>query len=729
MAALALVLVAGGLFLRRERVPPNRRALAAGTAAAVLYALFFAGVLTAARKTAFGPEGSLPALRPVFETIDRGAAAAVLFMKNRGEVLFGIGGAALFLAAVAAAAARRRRAGGFLFLALALALALSAENRLSDGLGREGFIRYLLAAGAVLVAGLFPGPAEPGRGKRGGMYAAGLGALLLAATAAGFYRIDSQPRFDEFEATNALVGVQLLEGDPDTTDFIWTYFPRSYGADSCSSALFTVPAAEMMRLFGVHLVAFRSISVLWGMAAIALLYLLGARLFSPGAGLLAAALFAISPWHMTIFRAGMFGSMSIAFALLVFNLFFTAIRSQRILPYLFLGFVLSFYGFCYLPVKIVLPMLLALWVARAALRRGFFRRNLPGFLVFLAVFAVFFSIQAGSLGMIADTAYKSSKGGSIYPFIGSESRADMSMRWELVPGQLLTNLEDLYLNLCVDRWSGSFTYPPKGGLVNRAVFLPAVLGLAWALYHWKRTRYLFLVLWIAPATVPFMALVKPIGSPPRHLILGIPLICLAAAVFITALGSRFLGLFPGKTRRVGISLGAAAVVLYLLPLTVLNVSRYFAMKEPDSNAVGLFVADLFRRGRRTEVHFESFYTTLGPARAIDFLCYPETGRLYRYHTDIHRYYDYHEIAAHPLCAYFAGTAGLADSLVRASRGSEPGAVVVHPPNRKALEAAVESTGARGALGEIRDRWGDEIVGYYFLPESGGAIDTAPEPGI
>jgi len=714
-ALVALALTAAGLLLRGKNPPGSDRALLLGAGLAAVFGAGFAWAVRHAIRTSFLPGGAFPELEAAFGAVRDAGLFLQGFFVNRRDLL--TAGGAVLLGILGAIALIRRR-GAFFWGALGLACGAKAEMVISEGRTAPARWLYLGAVLAALLGAAWGGTRE--RDKPAGSKKAAAAVLLLLAALGlglGFYRIDQNPRFDEFEATNALVAVQLLEGSRPTQEMIWSYFPRSYGADSASSALFTIPASWLLRLGGVNLVAFRATSIFWGVLSALLIYLLGRSLIGTGAGMIAAALITFSPWHLTIYRAGMFGGLSIAFTLLTLLMLLAAVRSGRLVLYLLLGLLLSFYGFCYLPVKFLLPLAGAVFLHRVVFYRGFFRRDWAKIAAFGAVFGVFFLLQAGSLHLVADTAYTSSKGGSVYPFIGSQSRADMEIRWELVPGQLLENLDALYRDLCLSRSPGSFTYPPEKGLLNRSEFMLALLGLGWSLANWKRTRGAMLLLWLVPALAPFLVLVRPIGSPPRHLLLGIPLAALLAGAFLQETGRALAEVFPGRGRIWARGAGVLAGTVLLGTIAVFGVNRFFQREEPDLTAIGRMTDALIRRGYRVSIHFHRDFTQLTPGRIADFLSYPSTGKLFRHHTSIRHYYDYHEVASDPWRRYRAGAGGMTEFLAEAREEGFPAAVIGDLSLQDAVFGIVNEF-SPGNKPEVLTGLDGKTAGYYFLLDPG-----------
>ena len=95
-------------------------------------------------------------------------------------------------------------------------------------------------------------------------------------------------------------------------------------------------------LFGENSVAFRIPSALLGIVSLYLLYLIGAKLFSKEAGLIAMAIFGFTLNHVYISRTGMQEAYVIFFILLSIYLFLKALENPRYLLWLGLSLGLGF---------------------------------------------------------------------------------------------------------------------------------------------------------------------------------------------------------------------------------------------------------------------------------------------------------------------------------------------------------------------------------------------------
>lgn len=133
-----------------------------------------------------------------------------------------------------------------------------------------------------------------------------------------------------------------------------------------------VPFAQniSMKIFGESAFSFRLPSALLGIAAVYLVYLIGARLFSSGAGLISAALFGITVNHVYISRTGMQEAYVIFFLLLGSWLFLKSLENGKYL--IWTGAVVGLGGLAKYNTLILAPIFLTYLLL---FRRDFFKKR------------------------------------------------------------------------------------------------------------------------------------------------------------------------------------------------------------------------------------------------------------------------------------------------------------------------------------------------------------------
>jgi len=136
-------------------------------------------------------------------------------------------------------------------------------------------------------------------------------------------------------------------------------YARSFG--DYNEASYRYLAAPFTAVLGPTVTAVRLPAALAGVALVALLHLLGARLFSPRVGLIAAALGASSPWLVLFSRVAFRGILLPLALAAAIALFSWAVRNGRsLLP---AAVVFSLALWTYTPGRLLVPAMAALCVA------------------------------------------------------------------------------------------------------------------------------------------------------------------------------------------------------------------------------------------------------------------------------------------------------------------------------------------------------------------------------
>jgi hypothetical protein len=122
--------------------------------------------------------------------------------------------------------------------------------------------------------------------------------ILLVAAVLRFHRLGhSPPGLHVDEAANVWNAWCLVETGRDAAGARWPVFTfRSFGENRSTLMLYALLPVEA--LAGPSVAAARGVGAAAGVAAVLCLFLVGRRLFDVPTGLAAAALLAISPWHV-----------------------------------------------------------------------------------------------------------------------------------------------------------------------------------------------------------------------------------------------------------------------------------------------------------------------------------------------------------------------------------------------------------------------------------------------
>ncbi len=134
----------------------------------------------------------------------------------------------------------------------------------------------------------------------------GLWPLLIVAIGAAprlMFLTHAPPGLNQDEAANAWNAWCLLQTGQDQAGVRWPIF-YTRGLGENRSTLFIYLMMPFQALGGLNVLTTRLPSAVYGILTLPLLYYVGARLFGRVTGLMAAALLAVSPWHIQQCRWG-----------------------------------------------------------------------------------------------------------------------------------------------------------------------------------------------------------------------------------------------------------------------------------------------------------------------------------------------------------------------------------------------------------------------------------------
>ena len=130
--------------------------------------------------------------------------------------------------------------------------------------------------------------------------------------------------------------------------------------------------ALAFKFFGDSISSIRLVTVLFGLATVVLAFLIGREAFSNRFGLIYAFLFAISRWHVTFSRFGVYTITLPFFEMLTIWLLLRARRTHQIHDFLWAGLAFGYSLNFYIGIRLFVPVMLlyiAFWII-AALRRS-----------------------------------------------------------------------------------------------------------------------------------------------------------------------------------------------------------------------------------------------------------------------------------------------------------------------------------------------------------------------
>jgi 4-amino-4-deoxy-L-arabinose transferase-like glycosyltransferase len=378
---------------------------------------------------------------------------------------------------------------------------------------------------------------SPGRGE-----IVLLVAILLVAAFFRFYRLEAVPPglqhdevFHGHDASVVLQGSHLI------------YFESNAG----NEPLFVYLMAGTIALFGTNYLGIRLAAVLCGLATIVFTYLLARKTFGYRVGLFTSAGLAISFWPVFMSRVGLRAASLPPMAAATAYFFWAGLRQPKIgrrwwtyfaLAGVFLGGTLYTY-----PASRMIPLIFLLLVLYLALfNRPLLLERWKGVLLSFAL-AALVSVPIGV-------------------YLWTHPRADVRLQQLSQPlGLLAQGDPSQVIQFTLDTLK-MFTFRGdpvwRYNLAGRPVFEPIsgvlfYLGLALALFRWRRPRYAFLVLWLPLALVPSMIT----DCAPSFLRAGgaLPVVYIFPALAVEAAWRWLVGRFGQRTRY-----GLAVALLLLL---------------------------------------------------------------------------------------------------------------------------------------------------------------------
>lgn len=666
--------------------------------------------------------GLLAFLSPLFTGLFTAADYLELFFISINPEIIVASIVTLLLISIWALIKSRGKKKGVIFLYFSIGTGLGGFALLINRQPTYGLISLMIAAGIAGISARFLSPlARKQIGRKSSSRRIWFFFILVFALITCFYRLDSIPASTTaFEVSSGMSALQLIHKvKPGISKMLWSYMDRTY-AGSPTSPFFVYFTAGLFQIFGVGLLTIRIVGAFWGLMSLVMLYLLINDLFDQRLALLATLLTAILPWFLSVARLGSYPSLSLTYFLAVLILFMRGIWGK----YFYLipaGVLFSLITYFYLPVKVLIPLLILLWLHSLLINKQSFRKNILGIFIFLAAYS------AISL-LIGNPVFRGLLGvASRNTFVGSPM---------VQPGfNLIWALTDLYLKASAIFYilfyrAHELFYPyPHGPLVNRGILLLAGLGFGWSIRRWKERGYFLLSICVVAAFLPVLLVTPQTNSQDTARR------CFLAAPFIASLAAIILGAVLNGTasiwRRAGPALGRTAVGIFIISSALLNLNRYFnSPPYPFGGALWEFqkaAGELFQQGYRLEVIHGHPYVEYNLREVVDFEAWVKTGQIYSFYAwdgprRIPEQPRVESIVEKPICRHWPS-----DRLEEALRSAatENSAVIMfleYPYEARSSPARIHSFDPRARVTMIKDQK-NRTIGFQYLP---GGVATSPQ---
>ncbi|RIK52126.1 MAG: hypothetical protein DCC57_10280, partial [Chloroflexi bacterium] len=325
--------------------------------------------------------------------------------------------------------------------------------------------------------------------------------------------------------------------------------------------------AGAFRLFGVGTVALRVISALMGVATVAAAYGVGKEIYGRAVGLAAAGLVATAHWSVTFSRMGMYNSATPLAELAVLWFLARGVRRNAPLDYGLAGLALGL-GLCFYSAFQLFVAVLGLFVAWLLWReRAQWRRIAPGLGVMLVVAGLVIAPVA-KLALVKPEMY--------FARVQSTSLLRDRDVQRLLPALAENTRKHLLMFNVAGDPNGRHNLPgaPLLDTISGALLF---LGLGVTLRRANRPEMALLPVW---AAVGLLGGILSLGfEAPQSLrsIAALPAVYLMVALPLGELAREWV---TGPGRMVP-ALGAWLVLLFLLPIGLLNARLYFTRQTSD----------------------------------------------------------------------------------------------------------------------------------------------------
>jgi 4-amino-4-deoxy-L-arabinose transferase-like glycosyltransferase len=414
--------------------------------------------------------------------------------------------------------------------------------------------------------------------------------VLLAAAALRMIALRAAPPGPRFDETfDALMARRILNGEHPI------YFPENFGEE----ALNVYIQAAFFALFGWNDLALRFPSVAFGMIEVAAVYALGRRAWNRRAGLLTAALCAVSFWAVFFSRLGIrvmaLPAIVALAALMLFKLHTSRARGKTWLAGATAGVLLGLSVHIYTAAR-TLPLLLIGALAYLALfRRTELRRQMMNWALVIVIATL---IAAPLVYYVSTQPQAEARVGQVSGPLDALRQGDA--------GPLLSYTLAA-LGMFAFRGGTEWLY----NLPGRPIFDPVtalvfLVGIVVALRRWRASRTAFVLIWLIAGLVPILLSWPPAST--SHAILAQPAVYLLAGIGLDAMLSwtaRFSGLAslsPTIYRRAALQATLALVVIALN--VTLTVRDYFGAWNTSDSIRWEHQATVTEMGRYADAHPE-----------------------------------------------------------------------------------------------------------------------------
>lgn len=387
-----------------------------------------------------------------------------------------------------------------------------------------------------------------------------LGILCLAA-ALRFPALERiPPPLQVDEALNGYEAYSLLKTGRDEWGNPWPVTVRGFNDYRRPAIIYT--AIPFVALFGLNVFAIRATAALWGLLGVLLTYRLARDMFGPWAGILAALMLAISPWHLHFSRIGLEATVAMFTVVLSIWCGWRWFRSKRWTWLIAAGLCFGLSLYTYTPTQAFTPLMMT---ACGAIFAHALQRQKRALALAIATCAL----------VALPLVYSLASNPQTWNRLDNVSLFQPGEPWLISAGvaarQWMGHFSVNYLFVHGD--AHEVLHPPGSGQLYVVDMLLLPLGLV-GLFAVRANRRAgaLLVAWIGLGAVPAALTIQEMGTPHSlRGMLGVP-----AFAIVSAQGL----LTVWKARRIGPRL-RAALLGFLIGLLAWNAGsflhRYFVV--------------------------------------------------------------------------------------------------------------------------------------------------------
>lgn len=393
--------------------------------------------------------------------------------------------------------------------------------------------------------------------------------ILAFALVIRLYNLDLLPAGLWFDEADNIRHANRINLDPGSTPV----FVPSTNLPS----LFLMPIALVIKLAGISITTARVISVAFGLAGIAAMFLLVRHIMGTGLGLVAAFLVAVMRWDINWSRIGMHGITTPFFAALTAFLMFRAIGSRRASDFGFTGASLGLGLWFYAPFRlfpiVVAFILIHSWIFNREDRRKLLLNT--GVMALVAVIVAAPVIQSAIVD--SDDFFARTRTTSVF----SDATFGEAVN------HITTNLGKHLLMLHLKGDPNPRHNLPGAPMLDFVSGILLLVGIALALSRWRSAAFAVLPFWMLFMILPGV-ITLPAEAPQS--LRSITMIPAIVALITLALGAIWRW---GRLSPLPVIRKATPVFLATLlgAIAFLNIDTYFGAQASHPEVYASFSTD------------------------------------------------------------------------------------------------------------------------------------------